>query len=88
MTEELRTEDIYLAGLAMARGLALAELEILPRPQGRHARVIFVLVGDGAAEVLEEYRAGRAEANVAVLKHSVAYLRRRLFAALGEEATR
>lgn len=88
MSEELRTEDLYLAALAMSRGLALSELEVLPRPNGRHQRVVFVLVGEGALEIAQEYRAGRAEANVSVLKHSVAYLRKRLFAVLGEEATR
>lgn len=85
MSELIRTDDLWEAALGVGRGLALVELEITHRPNGRHQRVTFVLSGEGARAIASEYRAGRAEANVSVLKHSVTYLRKRLFAALGEE---
>ncbi len=88
MSEQIRTDDLWEAALGVGRGLALVELEITHRPNGRHQRVIFVLAGDRAREMAHEYRAGRAEANVSVLKHSVTYLRKRLFAALGEDVRR
>jgi len=82
VTDVLRTRDLYEAALAMARGLAVRDLEIDRGEGGSQARVTFVLEGVGARALALEYREGKAEANVALLKMCVDHLKKRMWAAL------
>lgn len=88
MADELRTRDLFEAGLAMERGLALRGLEVTPRRNGHHPTVTFLFEGKDARGVATEYREGKAEANVSALKHSIDYLRKRMWAAIDGRAGR
>ena len=78
----MKTRDLFEAALAMARGLAIASLEVDQDGGDSHARVTFVLEGAGARELALEYRTGKAEANVSLLKMCVEHLKRRMWAAV------
>lgn len=77
---ELRTDDLFLAAYALTRGAAVAGVDMSGR-NGR--RLAFVrLTGEGLAELEREYLAGRATANVTVLRDLVRHVKDVMFAAI------
>jgi hypothetical protein len=83
VTDVLKTCDLFEAALAMAKGLAIASLEVEKNGgDSSHPRVTFVLEGPGAQALGLEYQAGKAEANVSLLKMCVEHLKRRMWAAI------
>jgi hypothetical protein len=82
VTEVLKTRDLFEAALAMAKGLAIASLEVDQDAGGSHPQVTFVLEGPGAQALGLAYRTGKAEANVSLLKMCVDHLKRRMWAEL------
>jgi hypothetical protein len=88
VSEVLKTCDLFEAALAMAKGLAIASLEVDQDGGGNsHPRVTFVLEGPGAQALGLEYQAGKAEANVSLLKMCVEHLKRRMWAAIDGRTT-
>lgn len=81
--EEIRVRDLYEGAYLLCRGFQLKDLTVLGR-NGRKV-VTFVIAGDGVEPASEEYRAGRATANVALLKFTMEKLKDRMFTRIRED---
>jgi hypothetical protein len=80
---EIRTDDLWLSALALARGGRLVELQ-LEGANGRRTAV-FRIAGVGLAGLEEAYARGTAEANVLELKGQMSHLKDVLFARMRRE---
>lgn len=83
---EIRTEDLWLGALALARGGRLVALE-LEGTNGRRTAV-FRIAGRGLRRLEQAYARGTVEANVAELKGQMSHLKDVLFARLRREERR
>jgi hypothetical protein len=79
---EIRTDDLWLSALALARGGRLLELQI--GGNGRKTAV-FRIAGPDLAGLEEAYAGGTAEANVRELKGQMSHLKDVLFARMRRE---
>ena len=80
---EIRTDDLWLSALALARGGRLVELQM----EGTNGRktAVFRIAGPGLVELEEAYARGTAEANVLELKGQMSHLKDVLFARMRRE---
>lgn len=87
-SDRMKTRCVFEAGFAMTRGLRLEELEVVNGNSRPQSSVTFVMAGEGASEIADEYQRGRAQADVRLLKDAIDFLRKRLFAAIDHGARR
>jgi hypothetical protein len=85
-TRVMRTEDLFLGALGLARGGELAGIDVR-RVNGR-AMAIFRITGPSMAEVEREYYRGHVLVNLRMLKAEVARLKNAAFDALRKEESR
>lgn len=83
---EIRTDDLWLGALALARGGRLVGLEL----QGTNGRrtAVFRIAGPGLRALERAYARGTVEANVAELKGQMSHLKDVLFGRLRREERR
>ena len=79
----LTTDDLFLGGLALARGAELVEVRV-SGTNGRRVAV-FGLAGDAAEQAARDFYAGTTSVDVQLLKLQVRRLKERAFQALREE---
>jgi len=82
----IRTDDLFLGAFALARGGALARIEV----QGINGRRVafFHIDGTDAAEAVREYYLGPVIVNLQLLRASVRRLKDEAFAAIRQEERR
>lgn len=79
------TNDLYEGAWLLSRGMELADLWI-----DRDARrtIVFEFHGEEIEHLKEDYKRGKAEANVLLLKRSMNELKDRMFALIREKRLR
>ena len=87
MTEnEIKVQDLYEGVYLLCRGFQLKNLTVISN-QGKPV-VTFIIVGDDVLATANEYRYGRAMANVAILKFTMEKLKDQMFAKIREQEKR
>ena len=86
MSEVLRTDDLYLGGLALLRGGELRAVEV--RGQNGRRVAFFRIAGEGMAEAEREFHRGAATVDLRLLKSEVRRLKDAAFQAIREEERR
>ena len=74
---EIRVQDLYEGAYLLCRGFQLKELTVIGS-SGKPI-VTFIITGDDVVTTSEEYRSGRATANVALLKFTMEKLKDQMF---------
>lgn len=79
---KLEIQDLYEGAYLLCRGFQLKDLTVI----GSNGKsiVIFVIAGDNVVETANEYRSGRATANVAMLKFTMEKLKDQMFSKIRE----
>ncbi len=79
---KIRVQDLYEGAYLLCRGFQLTDLTVI----GSNGRsiVTFIIVGDDVRTSAEEYRSGRATANVALLKFTIEKLKDQMFTKIRE----
>lgn len=79
----LTTDDLFLGGLALARGAELVRVDV----RGSNGRrvAVFGLAGEAAEQASRDYHAGTTSVDVQLLKLQVRRLKERAFEALRQE---
>ena len=83
MTEnEIRVQDLYEGAYLLCRGFELKDLTVI----GSNGKsiVTFIIVGDDVVTISQEYRSGRAMANVAMLKFTMEKAKDQMFTKIRE----
>lgn len=87
MKVDIRTEDLWLVALVLARGGRLVSLHV-GRVNGGRRAASFLVAGRGLRRLERAYARGTVEANVAELKRQMVHVKDVLFARLREEERR
>lgn len=80
---EIRTDDLWLSALALARGGRLLGLQL--DGDGGRKTAVFLIAGADLVGLEEAYARGTAEANVRELKGQMSHLKDVLFARMRRE---
>ncbi len=75
--DKIKVQDLYEGAYLLCRGFELKDLTVIGN-NGK-AIVTFIIVGDDVAATAQEYRSGRATANVALLKFTMEKLKDQMF---------
>ena len=80
--EEINIHDLYEGAYLLCAGLKMKDLTVL----GSNGRKLctFTFEGDRAVELSDEYKAGRATVNLALLKFTMEKLKDRMFEKIRE----
>ena len=82
----IQVQDLYEGAYLLCRGFQLKDLTVISN-NGKPV-VTFVIVGDDVLATANEYRYGRAMANVAILKFTMEKLKDQMFAKIREQEKR
>ena len=85
-TNEIKIQDLYEGAYLLCRGFELKDLTVI----GSNGKTIvsFIIVDDDVAATAQEYRSGRATANVALLKFTMEKLKDQMFIKIREREKR
>ena len=78
-TEEIQIRDLYESAFLLCRGFRLQRMVV---NQNGRASITFVIAGEGVTDSIEEFRSGRATANIALFTFTLDKLKDQMFTEL------